>query len=162
MTGVQTCALPIYINAIRTSHYPNAPWFLNLCTFYGFYVIDESDIECHGSVSQLGYYAGDEVYSHLANSGLYDKAILDRVKRTVKRDLNNSCVLIWSLGNESGYSKGFSEAAHWIKSFDNTRLTHYEGALHADKRFENDFSPLDLYSRMYASQIGRASCRERV
>lgn len=139
------------INAIRTSHYPNAPWFLNLCTFYGFYVIDESDIECHGSVSQLGYYAEDEVYSHLANSGLYDKAILDRVKRTVKRDLNNSCVLIWSLGNESGYSKGFSEAAHWIKSFDNTRLTHYEGALHADKRFENDFSPLDLYSRMYAS-----------
>ena len=87
------------INAIRTSHYPNAPWFPQLCSEYGFYVISESDLEAHGIVLLHNHpFSGV-----LANSPEWEMAILDRQQRNVMRDKNEACVIFWSMGNESGY-----------------------------------------------------------
>ena len=138
------------INAIRTSHYPSTPWFLQLCSSYGFYVIAEADIEAHGTVSQRGGYEV-ELFSELAENPLFKDAILDRVQRCVIRDQNRAAVLMWSLGNESGYGTNFENAGRWVKSYDSSRLLHYEGAFCADKNRTNDFSMLDVFSRMYAS-----------
>lgn len=139
------------INAIRTSHYPNAPWFLRMCTRKGFYVIAEADVESHGVVGSRGGYGDDALYSSLACDERFAPHVLDRVKHCVLRDKNNAAVIIWSLGNESGYGPTFETAGEWVKSYDADRLVHYEGAFHADKEKKNDFSSLDLYSRMYAS-----------
>jgi len=137
------------INAVRTSHYPNSPWFVQLCDKYGFYVIDESDIEIHGVVTLYGG-SSQETYSLIAEDERFDESIMDRVKRNVIRDQNSPSVVLWSLGNESGYGPGFIKAAKWINEYDPSRLTHYEG--------ENWPAPdtahknvLDVKSRMYAS-----------
>lgn len=135
------------INAIRTSHYPNSPIFLELCDQYGFYVIDEADIECHG-VCDL--YGDDADFCLLADDPAYKEVFLDRIQHLVTRDKNRPSVVIWSMGNESGYGINFENALSWVKSYDRTRLTHYEGALHARKNAEHDFSNIDLFSRMYA------------
>lgn len=138
------------INAIRTSHYPNAPVFYELCDEYGFYVIDESDIETHGDVDV--YIWGDKAYrTVLANDPVYEEEMVDRVQRNVNRDKNRPCVVIWSMGNESFYGVNMEKALAWTKSFDPNRLTHYEGAMHKVDGHTNDYSNLDLYSRMYAS-----------
>ncbi|HWT73993.1 MAG TPA: glycoside hydrolase family 2 TIM barrel-domain containing protein [Mobilitalea sp.] len=137
------------INAIRTSHYPNSPWFLELCDEYGFYVIGESDIESHGcgevySVEDLDYV------SQIAKDGKFKKAILDRVQRNVIRDKNRTSILIWSLGNESGYGDNMIGAGYWVKQYDPMRLLHYEGCTWQEWQ-QQDTSMLDLFSRMYAS-----------
>jgi beta-galactosidase len=137
------------INAIRTSHYPNAPWFPQLCSQYGFYVIGESDIESHGMA--LGY--GDhslEAYADIADDPTFQEAILDRVQRNVIRDKNNAAVVIWSLGNESGFGENFEIAGRWIKEYDPSRLTHYENILSHHRARKMDCSMLDLFSCMYA------------
>ncbi|MGV8979730.1 glycoside hydrolase family 2 TIM barrel-domain containing protein [Clostridium sp.] len=139
------------INAIRTSHYPNSPWFLQMCSKYGFYVMAEADVEIHGAVTQLGFYGSDMLYSELAISPIFEKAILDRVQSNVITNKNNASVVSWSLGNEGGYGQNFEKAGNWVKEYDNSRILHYEGAFHADTRVKNDFSMLDLFSRMYAS-----------
>lgn len=138
------------INAIRTSHYPNAPWFMQLCDKYGFYVIDEADIEIHGPSA---IYGGSQASTMgiLANSPEWSESILDRVQRCVVRDKNRPCVIIWSLGNESGYGTGFENAGRWVKKYDGTRLTHYESSVWQLKEHLNDVSMLDLMSTMYAS-----------
>ncbi len=138
------------INAIRTSHYPNAPWFPLLCAQYGFYMIAESDVESHGCAERLG---GDFDYNYgfLARDPRFKQAILDRVQRNVIRDKNCPAVLFWSLGNEAGYGVNFEEAARWVKSYDPTRLTHYEGAVHQPKGDKAGQQALDVYSRMYPS-----------
>lgn len=138
------------INAIRTSHYPANPWFLQLCSRYGFYVIGEADIECHGAVTQLGFYGNDDLYSELANSEIFKKAIIERNIRNCMRDKNNAAIIMWSLGNESGFGPNFEEAGRHIKKLDTTRLVHYEGAFHPDPKTTNDYSMLDVFSRMYA------------
>jgi len=139
------------VNAIRTSHYPNAPEFLQLCDQYGFYVIAEADLETHGVVFlEKGEYE-DENYNYLANDPAYGPMILDRVQRSVTRDVNRPCVLIWSMGNESGMGVNFDEALAWTKRFDPTRLTHYERASFPPKGAEINGTDLDLYSRMYPS-----------
>ena len=143
------------INAIRTSHYPNAPYFYELCDEMGFYVIDEADVEMHGVVTAMGDYSEDN-FCLLADDPMYKKTILDRVQRCVIRDKNRPCVLIWSMGNESGYGVGFIEAGKWVKSYDRTRLLHYESSIHTAGR-EMDLTPIDLYSRMYPSV---AFCKE--
>ena len=143
------------INAIRTSHYPNAPYFYELCDEMGFYVIDEADVEMHGVVTAMGDYSEDN-FCLLADNPMYKKTILDRVQRCVIRDKNRPCVLIWSMGNESGYGVGFIEAGKWVKSYDRTRLLHYESSIHTAGR-EMDLTPIDLYSRMYPSV---AFCKE--
>ncbi|MBQ6680512.1 MAG: beta-galactosidase [Lachnospiraceae bacterium] len=162
-------------NAIRTSHYPNSPLFLELCDALGMYVIDESDVEIHGTCTI--YSGGDfnhrrsmDYYSMLADDPDYFETIFDRVESNVERDKNAASVVIWSLGNEAGYGGNFERSAHWVKERDPSRLVHYEGAHNArdydPEAFEGenqpvfhfnrykhpegyDFSGLDMYSRMY-------------
>lgn len=141
------------INAIRTSHYPNAPWFTELCDRYGFYVIGESDIEAHGCTRISGGY-DQGLCGLLAQDKRFEDAILDRVQRNVMRDINRTSVLFWSLGNEAGYGENFENAGRWVKEYDPTRLTHYEGSVHETGGHKNDTSMLDVYSRMYDSPEG--------
>ena len=139
------------INAIRTSHYPNSPVFTELCDEYGFYVIAEADIETHGTTVLFGGWQDGKAFPMLAHDPEYLEAITDRVKSCVIRDKNHPCVVIWSIGNESGYGRNFENALNWLKNYDNSRLTHYESALYPPEGYDADFSGLDLYSRMYAS-----------
>lgn len=144
------------INAIRTSHYPNAPVFYQLCDRYGFMVIDEADIEAHGP-SEI--YYRDQTNENkfnlwnqpIADHPEWEAAIVDRVQQCVQRDKNRPCVIIWSMGNESAYGCNFEKALRWTKSMDDTRLTHYESARYTNDKGSYDFSDLDLYSRMYPS-----------
>ena len=136
------------VNAIRSSHYPNAPWFVQMCDRYGFYMIDEADVECHGVTEVFG--GGDDTtFGLIAQRKEFEPLILDRVQRCVIRDQNSPSVIIWSLGNESGHGPGFEKAGRWGKSYDPTRLMHYEGSWHQTGGHINDTSMLDLYSRMY-------------
>lgn len=136
------------INAIRTSHYPNAPWFPELCDQYGFYLIAEADLESHGCGEVYSEEDLDWV-SQLAKDPIYENAILDRVKRCVIRDKNHSSILFWSLGNESGYGSNFIKAGYWVKEYDPTRLVHYEGCTWNEWQTQ-DRGCLDVTSRMYA------------
>ncbi len=136
------------INAIRTSHYPNSPWFTELCDEYGFYVIAEADLEAHGCGERYGNSDPDAV-SFLAGDKRFYKAIMDRVQRNVIRDRNRTCILFWSLGNESGYGENLIKAGKWVKDYDTTRLLHYEGNTWQDWQ-KLDRSELDVVSRMYA------------
>lgn len=138
------------INAVRTSHYPNSPWFSELCDKYGFYVISESDVEIHGCVTSQGSY-NEENFGIIAQDERFKTAILDRVQRNVKRDINRTSILMWSLGNEGGYGENFENAGRWVKEYDDTRLTHYESSVHETGSHKNDTSMLDVYSTMYAS-----------
>lgn len=131
------------INAIRTAHYPNDPRFLDLCDEMGFYVIDEADLETHGAA-----VAGD--FSMLAKDPQFEKAFLDRMQRMVERDKNHPSVVIWSLGNESGYGNNHIQMAQWAKRRDSSRLIHYEGVFgHGFNPKDYDTSCLDMVSRMY-------------
>lgn len=133
------------INAIRTSHYPDDPRFLDLCDEMGFYIIDEADLETHGAG-----IAGD--INIISNDPMFEKAYLDRMERMVERDKNHPSVVIWSLGNESGYGNNHIQMALWAKKRDAGRLIHYEGAFGNGKKTpEYDTSCLDMVSRMYAS-----------
>lgn len=107
------------VNAIRTSHYPQSVEFYKLCDRYGFYVVDEANIESHG----LGYGA-----ENVANFPEWFDAHLDRTKRCVERDKNHACVIIWSLGNEAGNGEAFKRNYTWIKGRDKTRPVQYERA----------------------------------
>lgn len=133
------------INAIRTSHYPNDPRFLQLCDQYGFYVIDEADHECHGVVTIDGGYKTSQ-YGLIAQDETFEKPILDRVIRLVERDKNRPCVLLWSIGNEAGWGQNSIKALQWTKQRDPDRLTHYENVpCHG-----TDTPPdTDVVSRMY-------------
>lgn len=141
------------VNAIRTSHYPNAPWFMELCDEYGFYVLDEADLESHGAAEIYGG-ACDKTYGDIIQNPVFAEAVMDRVQRCVIRDKNRSCVIIWSLGNESGYGKSMEAAARWVKCFDPSRLLQYEGSIWKTGGHKNDVSMLDLYTRMYDSTEG--------
>lgn len=121
------------INAVRTAHYPNDPYFYELCDEYGIYVIDEANIESHG----MGY-ALDRT---LANNPAWLKAHLERVNRMVERDKNHPSIVIWSLGNEAGNGYNFYEAYLSAKRIDNTRPVQYERAVHEWNT--------DLYVPMY-------------
>ena len=137
------------VNAIRTSHYPNAPEFLRLCDRYGFYIIDEADVECHGVVFKDGGWKGD--YNHLANDPTYAECFMDRVQRCVIRDKNRPCVVMWSMGNESGHGVCIDKCIEWTKKYDPSRLTHYERASFPPEGMAFNEEYLDTYSRMYAS-----------
>jgi beta-galactosidase len=131
------------VNTIRTSHYPNDPRFLELCNQYGFYLIDEADLECHG-VSN----AGD---SHmLTKNPEWESAFLDRAIRMVERDKNHPCIVMWSMGNESGYDVNHMVMARWMKGRDASRPVHYEGI---DPRYNGSSNTevIDVESRMYSS-----------
>lgn len=134
------------VNAIRTSHYPNAPWFSRFCAEYGFYMINESDIESHGTTS---VYNPEPMFSVGSHDRRYDAPVLDRVQRNVLQNKNVPAILLWSLGNESGYGKGFEEAAKWVRTYDPSRLVHYEGEYFREKDEGTRTDVLDVYSRMY-------------
>ncbi|MBQ2677134.1 MAG: DUF4981 domain-containing protein [Clostridia bacterium] len=139
------------INAIRTSHYPNDPRFMQLCDEYGFYVIDEADLEAHGVVSIDGGYKSQQ-FDTIADDLIWSDAIVDRAQRLVERDKNRPCVMMWSMGNESGYGKCIINAINWTKQRDNSRPVHYEGARHFG--VEGTQPEVDVVSFMYASPEG--------
>ncbi|MBR2798662.1 MAG: DUF4981 domain-containing protein [Clostridia bacterium] len=138
------------INAIRTSHYPNSPLFPRMCDHYGFYLIGEADLECHGVVFRDGNYS-EANYNTIAQDPEFCEAILDRVQHSVIRDKNRPSIVIWSMGNESGMGANLHEALRWTKEYDRTRLTHYERASFPPPGEEINHDNLDLYSRMYPS-----------
>ncbi len=122
------------VNAVRTSHYPDDPRFYELCDRYGLYVIDEADVECHGMDS-----AGD--WNRLSGDPAWEAAYVDRAARMVERDKNHPCIVLWSLGNESGFGVNHEAMARDIRRRDPTRPIHYEG----DKQAK----VADVISQMY-------------
>ena len=141
-------------NAIRSSHYPNAPFFYEMCDKYGFMVIDEADIEAHGPF--MLYRKEDTDYNRfkrwnekIADDPAWESAIVDRVKLMVERDKNRFCIVMWSMGNESAYGCNFEKALAWTKKFDPDRITQYESARYHNYDETYDYSNLDVYSRMY-------------
>lgn len=141
------------INAVRTSHYPNAPEFYSMCDRLGLYVIDEADLETHGCVSVYNdlKWSAPDAYNGIAliaGDPLFRDAVLDRERLLVTRDVNRPCVIIWSLGNESGYGENLREGAKLIKSLDPTRPVHYESTYKLDSTSDD---VLDMVSEMYTS-----------
>ena len=141
-------------NAIRSSHYPNAPFFYEMCDKYGFMVIDEADIEAHGPF--MIYRKEDTDYNRfkrwnekIADDLVWEEAIVDRVKLMVERDKNRFCIVMWSMGNESAYGCNFEKALEWTKNYDPDRITQYESARYRNYDETYDYSNLDVYSRMY-------------
>ncbi|MFJ9558532.1 glycoside hydrolase family 2 TIM barrel-domain containing protein [Streptomyces fuscichromogenes] len=133
------------INAVRTSHYPPHPAFLDLCDEFGLWVIDECDLETHGFTEQAWR-------DNPVDDDRWTPALLDRAARMVERDKNHPSVVIWSLGNEAGTGRGLTAMSEWIHGRDPSRLVHYEGDI--------DCRDTDVYSRMYADhaeveRIGR-------
>ena len=141
-------------NAIRSSHYPNAPYFYQMCDEYGFMVIDEADIEAHGpfmlyrkeDTDQNRFRRWNE---KIADDPAWEGAIVDRVQLMVERDKNRPCIVMWSMGNESAYGCNFENALKWTKSFDPERITQYESARYRNYDITYNYDDLDLYSRMY-------------
>ena len=141
-------------NSIRSSHYPNAPYFYQMCDLYGFMVIEEADIEAHGPY--MLYRKEDTDYNRfkrwnekIADDPIWEESILDRVQHMVQRDKNRFCIVMWSMSNESAYGCNFEKALRWTKKFDPCRLTQYESARYRNYDVTYDYSNLDLYSRMY-------------
>ena len=139
------------VNAIRTSHYPNDPRFTGLCDRLGFMVIDEADLESHG----MGYNYGDwywDYWAYLCDAPEWAPSCLDRMERLFERDKNHACVIMWSLGNESGCGENHRKMANYVRSRDNTAIIHYENArIDYGERLNKDFSDIsDVESRMYA------------
>ena len=143
-------------NAVRSSHYPNVPYFYQLCDEYGLFVIAEADNESHGTQSQYLKDSNWENVSRKWNERISDNpefipATLDRTKLCVHREKNRPCIIIWSMGNECGYGCTFEEALKWTKGFDTTRLTCYESSFYRSDRRKYDYSNIDIFSRMYPS-----------
>ena len=122
------------INSIRTSHYPDDPYFYDMCNKYGFYVMDECEVETHG-VRRKGVPGSNPVWTG---------AVVDRMQRMVLRDRNNPCVFMWSLGNEAGDGSNFMEMKKAALVLDNSRQFHYEG--------DFDLTKSDVISRMYPTK----------
>lgn len=123
------------INAVRTSHYPNVSRWYELCDSLGLYVMDEADIEEHG------------LRGTLASTPDWHAAFLDRAVRMAERDKNHPSIVMWSMGNESGYGPNFAAISAWLHDFDPTRPVHYEGAQGAGG--EPDPKTVDVISRFY-------------
>lgn len=159
------------INAIRTSHYPNSPLFVEMCDKYGFYLISETDLETHGGGVLFNPNQGTSTDCILADDPRFLNAYLDRTYKNVIRDKNSPSVIIWSLANESGYGGNFEACAKWVREYDDTRLIHYIEASNFKpyspeevtkavlpdykgtprKKGKYDRSNIDFYSFMYAN-----------
>ena len=122
------------INSIHTSHYPDDPYFYDMCNKYGFYVMDECEVETHG-VRRKGVPGSNPVWTG---------AVVDRMQRMVLRDRNNPCIFMWSLGNEAGDGSNFMEMKKSALELDDTRQFHYEG--------DFDLTKSDVISRMYPTK----------
>ncbi|GAA4066215.1 glycoside hydrolase family 2 TIM barrel-domain containing protein [Nonomuraea soli] len=124
------------INAVRTSHYPPHPHFLDLCDRYGLWVVDECDYETHG-FQELDWRGNP------SDDPRWEQALLDRMRRMVERDKNHPSVIMWSLGNEAGTGRNLAAMAAWTRGRDSSRPIHYEG--------DRACPDVDVHSRMYAS-----------
>lgn len=131
------------INAVRTCHYPNQSEWYRLCDEYGVYLIDEANLESHGSWQKDGVVEPSWVVP--GDDESWQEAVLDRARSMVERDKNHPSVLIWSCGNESFGGKVIFEMAEWFRRRDPSRLVHYEGIFH-DRRYD---ATSDMESRMY-------------
>lgn len=127
------------INSVRTAHYPNDPRFYDLCDYYGIYVLDETDLECHG-------FALVSNWNRTSDNPEWVGAYIDRMVRMVERDKNHPSVIIWSLGNEAGFGANHEAMARWVREADPTRLLHYEGDL--------EQKIVDIVGPMYTSVDG--------
>jgi beta-galactosidase len=125
------------VNAVRTAHYPNDPYWLDLCDRYGLYVVDEANVESHA------------YYDEICRDPRYAAAFLERVRNMVERDKNHPSVILWSLGNESGYGPNHDAAAGWVRSADPSRPLHYEGAIKDD--WSGGHAATDVVCPMYAA-----------
>lgn len=139
------------INAVRTSHYPSHPDFLDMCDRLGFYVMEEADLECN----QMAYTKN---MNRISEDTLWEKSYVDRAERMVRRDKNHPSILFWSLGNESGFGSSFVASGRFIKGYDPTRLVHYEE--------DRDASIADVYSTMYTrhkalEDLGRDTTKKK-
>ncbi|MHC1748128.1 MAG: glycoside hydrolase family 2 TIM barrel-domain containing protein [Cellulosilyticaceae bacterium] len=134
-------------NSVRTSHYPNQSLWYELCDLYGIYVIDEANIESHGTWQFPTGLSGDRVVP--GNLKEWSENVLDRATSMVERDKNHPSIIIWSCGNESYGGENLYKVSEYFRTKDPSRLVHYEGVFN-DRRF-NDTS--DMESRMYASVI---------
>jgi beta-galactosidase len=133
------------INAVRTSHYPPHPAFLDLCDEHGLWVVDECDLETHGFL-----FAG---WRHNpSGEPAWRESYLDRMRRTVERDKNHPSIVLWSLGNESHTGENLAATADWTRSRDASRPVHYEG--------DHDNAYVDVHSRMYATHRETAEISE--
>lgn len=135
-------------NAIRTSHYPPQPILPRLCDELGIYLILEADVEAHGTVSQNGGYALDR-FNDIAEDARFEEQIVARALSAYERDKNRPSVVIWSLGNESGWGKNFVASATALRKKDTTRLLHYEGTWNGATQTFYKEKVLDLNGRMY-------------
>jgi beta-galactosidase len=135
------------LNAVRTSHYPPHPRFLELCDTYGLYVVDECDLETHG-FEPVGWRGNP------ADDPRWRDALVDRMRRMVERDKNRPSVVMWSLGNESGTGANLAAMAAWARERDPSRPLHYEG--------DRSCADVDVYSRMYPThaEVDRIGRRE--
>ncbi|MFR3557195.1 MAG: beta-galactosidase subunit alpha [Paraclostridium sordellii] len=127
------------INAVRTAHYPNSHYLYELCDEYGLYVIDETDLECHGFE-----LTGD--YAWISDDPDWELAHVSRIERMMQRDKNHPSILMWSLGNESSFGCNFKAMAKKCKDLDPTRILHYEGDFNVE---EEDGPVSEVYSTMY-------------
>lgn len=135
------------VNAVRTSHYPNDPHWLDLCDEIGLYIIDEANLESHG------------FYHQVCRDPRYASAFLERAVRMVERDKNHACVMLWSLGNESGYGPNHDAMAGWIRGYDSSRPIHYEVGIYRDrwkehpgtKQYDAGYGVTDIICPMYAT-----------
>ena len=132
------------INAVRTSHYPNAPAFYDLCDQFGIYVMDEANLESHGTWQKIGYESPQTALP--GDDPRWKGCAMDRVQSMYGRDKNRTCVIVWSCGNESFGGSVLRDMALWLKEKDDTRPVHYEGIFH-DRRYPETS---DFESRMYA------------
>ncbi|WP_327204614.1 glycoside hydrolase family 2 TIM barrel-domain containing protein [Paenibacillus polymyxa] len=132
------------INTIRSSHYPNDSKFLEICDEYGFYVIDEADLECHGVLPATG------TYHALTKNPAWRESFVERAERMIERDKNHPSVIIWSMGNESGFDANHIAMAEWAKVRDPSRPIHYEGAAPRHQG-STETGCLDMDSHMYES-----------
>lgn len=129
-------------NAVRTSHYPNAPYFYELCDRHGIYLIDEANIEAHA------------FHNTICDEPRYATAFLERVKNMVERDKNHASIIFWSLGNESGHGANHDAAAAWVRHFDPSRLVHYEGGIsigQSHATWHDGHAVTDIICPMYSS-----------
>ena len=133
------------INAIRTCHYPNRSALYELCDIYGLYVIDECNMETHGSWDALYRKQVDESYVIPRDHREFAPLLLDRIESMYQRDKNHACILIWSCGNESYGGSVIRDMSMRLRALDSRRLVHYEGVFHDGSYPETS----DMESRMY-------------
>ncbi len=143
------------MNCIRTSHYPPQPAFIELCDELGFYLCDEADVETHGFCSRTNKWQYDEAAIWPCRNPEWKDAFVDRAARLYERDKNNTCVVMFSLGNESNYGENFAAMSHYIREreADRTgtkRMVHYENA-YCNNAEDKDPDTVDLVSRMYTT-----------